>query len=100
MKNKIYVDFRETFTQEEKLKTILDYLYLTTSKDFITTQISEGSLEIVTSRKYKESCGCSVIYLGKKEDKSRKCYREINKRFPMYGLAKDLQRIKNVQESL
>lgn len=100
MKNKIYVDFKETNSQEEKLKTILEYLYQTTSKEFITNLVMEGNLEIVGSRKYKESCGCPVIYVGKKEDKSRKCYREINKRFPMYGLAKDLQRILNVQESL
>lgn len=100
MKNKIYIDFKDVITQEEKLKTILEYLYLTTSKEFITKEVMEGNLEIVGSRKYKESCGCPVIYIGKKEDKSRKCYREINKRFPMYGLAKDLQRILNVQENL
>lgn len=100
MKNKIYIDFKDVSTQEEKLKTILDYLYTTTSKEFITNSVMEGNLEIISSRKYKESCGCPVIYVGKKEDKSRKCYREINKRFPMYGLAKDLQRIMNVQENL
>lgn len=100
MKNKIYIDFKDVTTQEEKLKTILDYLHQTTSKEFITNLVMEGQLDIVSSRKYKESCGCPVIYVGKKADKSRKCYREINKRFPMYGLAKDLQRIQNVQENL
>lgn len=100
-KEKVYVSFKEIENQEEKLRIILDKIYSVTSKEYIAKLVETGEFDIVTSRKYKDSCGCPVIYLGKKiegKKDSRVCYREINKKFPLIKLTKDLIQ-KHIKES-
>lgn len=100
---KVYISFKDITTQEEKLKIILDHLHEITSKDMITKLVVDGYLEIISGRKYKELCGCPVVYLGKIVEKTnskasgRKCFREINRKFPLYGLSQDLLRLVNVE---
>ena len=99
-KEKLYISFKEITTQEEKLKIILDKIYSATSLEFITSLVEVGEFEIVKSRKYNESCGCPVIYIGKStEPKTRKCFREINKKFPLIKLTKELVQLYKTERS-
>jgi len=100
-KEKLYISFKEIATQEEKLQIILDKIYSVTSKEYIASLVETGDFEIIKSRKYNDSNGCPVIYIGKKtESKTRKCFREINKKFPLIKLTKELVQLYNKTESI
>ena len=79
-KPRVYEDFSQFITQEEKRRHIWNALSITTSEDFLKDLYLNKTIDIELSKIYKNGVGSVVVKL------EGIVYREINKKFPLYAL--------------
>lgn len=84
-KPRVYEDFSQFITQEEKRRHIWNALSITTSEDFLKELYLNKKIDIELSKIYKNGVGSVVVKL------EGIVYREINKKFPIHTLRENLR---------
>lgn len=84
-KPRVYEDFSQFKTQEEKRRHIWNALSIATSEDFLKDLYINKNIDIELSRIYREGIGSVVVKF------EGITYREINKNFPIYTLREHLR---------
>ena len=84
-KPRVYEDFSQFKTQEEKRRHIWNALSINTSEDFLKDLYLNKTIDIELSKIYKNGVGSVVVKF------EGITYREINKKFPLYTLREILR---------
>ena len=99
---KKYISF-VNMTYDEKKECIYHHINKV-GTDYINTLIEQNILEIGDCKKYKNSVGCPIVYIGVPDDSlnknrnkslGRKVFREINEKFPILEIVRVLNEMKN-----